>query len=439
MYVMPTCFNAGDTIYFPFDTYGASGESITITGLAVTDIEIYKNGSVTQRSSDNGYALLDTDGIDFDGQTGLHGFSVNTGDNSDPGFWADGSQYWVHVSAVTINGQTVRFTYMLPLGMSLRATTPGRTLDVTATGAAGVDWGNVENQGSTVVLSSTTVQTVSEATVIGGSVDTVGSVTSDVTVGGGIITSVTNRVTANVDQVDGVALDTHDAGSFPADVRSWIGSAPNALLSGRVDVSVGAWVDLASTVDFSDNVRDTLSAHGYTTARAAKLDNVDAAVSTRASQTSVDDIPTNAEFAAAFPANFADMVVDTAGRVDAGAIRGFTIPAAAGGVDYGERFKELFGQTVGPAAVIDTYLTSEHGSGSWAGATANENADALLDRADGIETGITPRQALRAIASGVAGNVLGGGVSYRAINNSSTVRIVAADGGSGNRTITLSL
>jgi hypothetical protein len=40
---------------------------------------------------------------------------------------------------------------------------------------------------------------------------------------------------ADVRNVDGVALDTHDAGSIPADVRTWIGSAPNALISGRVD------------------------------------------------------------------------------------------------------------------------------------------------------------------------------------------------------------
>lgn len=142
MHVMGPCFNKGDTIYFPFDSYDSNGASVTITGLAVTDIEVYKDGSVTQRSSDNGYTLLDTDGIDFDGSVGLHGFSIDTSDNSDAGFWADGSQYWVHINAVTIDGQTVRFTYFLPLGFSLRPTTLGRTLDVATTGEAGMDLGN---------------------------------------------------------------------------------------------------------------------------------------------------------------------------------------------------------------------------------------------------------------------------------------------------------
>ena len=136
MYVMPACHNAGDTIYFPFDAYDSNGASVTISGFAVTDIEVYKNGSTTQRSSDNGYALLDTDGIDFDGTTGLHGFSIDTSDNSDAGFWADGAQYWVNINAVTIDGQTVRFTYYLTLGYLLRPAMAGRKLVVDSAGLA---------------------------------------------------------------------------------------------------------------------------------------------------------------------------------------------------------------------------------------------------------------------------------------------------------------
>lgn len=101
---------ASTILYIPFATYaGATGASVTMTGLAVTDIEIYKNGSVTQRSSDSGYALLDTDGIDFDGITGIHGFSVDLSDNTDAGFYAAGSWYWIVVSAVTVDSQTVNF------------------------------------------------------------------------------------------------------------------------------------------------------------------------------------------------------------------------------------------------------------------------------------------------------------------------------------------
>jgi hypothetical protein len=101
--------DASSTLYIPFASYGSDGQSITLSGLAVTDIEIYKNGSTTQRSSDAGYTLLDTDGIDFDGITGIHGFSIDLSDNTDSGFYAAGSFYWVVVSAVTIDSQTVNF------------------------------------------------------------------------------------------------------------------------------------------------------------------------------------------------------------------------------------------------------------------------------------------------------------------------------------------
>lgn len=102
-------FPTGATVYVPFHTFASTGASVTLTGLAVTDIEIYKNGGTTQRSSDAGYTLLDTDGIDFDGITGLHGFSIDLSDNTDAGFYAAGNEYQVAVSSVTVDSQTVNF------------------------------------------------------------------------------------------------------------------------------------------------------------------------------------------------------------------------------------------------------------------------------------------------------------------------------------------
>jgi hypothetical protein len=101
-------FKYGQTIYIPFATYGTNGESLTMSGLATTDIEVYKNGSVTQRASDAGYTLLDTDGIDFDGETGIHGCSIDTSDNTTAGFWGPGNEYMVVFSTITVNAQTVR-------------------------------------------------------------------------------------------------------------------------------------------------------------------------------------------------------------------------------------------------------------------------------------------------------------------------------------------
>lgn len=151
-------FTTSDTIYVPFATYDSNGASVTITGLAVTDIEIYKDGSVTQRSSDSGYTLLDTDGIDFDGVTGIHGFSVDLSDNTDVGFYADGSQYWLVVSAITVDSQTVNFVYYFSIGRYLKPTTAGRTLNVAADGDIG---GNVDGNvvGSVGSISGVTFPT----------------------------------------------------------------------------------------------------------------------------------------------------------------------------------------------------------------------------------------------------------------------------------------
>jgi len=101
----------GTTLYVPFQTFSSDdpSASMTLTGLATTDIEIYKDGSTTQRASDSGYALLDTDGIDFDGITGIHGFSVDLADNTTAGFYAAGSQYWIVVSSVTVDAATINF------------------------------------------------------------------------------------------------------------------------------------------------------------------------------------------------------------------------------------------------------------------------------------------------------------------------------------------
>jgi hypothetical protein len=244
----------GTTLYLPFHTFDSNdpSASVTLTGLATTDIEIYKDGSTTQRASDAGYALLDTDGIDFDATTGIHGISIDLADNTTAGFYAAGSQYWVVVASVTVDAATVNFVlatftigyegallnttiaaytstdnFTLNAGsadnnayngcilvahdvasavqtqigviesytgasktVNLKAdpgvftmtandnisimppallpTTMGTTLDVTTTGGAGIDWGNVENPTTAVDLSGTDIQLCDTVTTLTG-------------------------------------------------------------------------------------------------------------------------------------------------------------------------------------------------------------------------------------------------------------------------------
>lgn len=71
-----------------------------------------------------------------------------------------------------------------------------------------------------------------------------------------------------------------------------------------------------------------------------------------------------------------------------------------------------------------------------------QDVDDWLDVANTIESGVTLRKALRAIAAYAAGNVTGGGSgteTFSAIGNSGTPRFVSTPTSAGSRTVTLSL
>ena len=264
---------AGTTLYIPFASYGGvNGESITLTGLAVTDIEVYKDGSVTQRSSEAGYTLLDTDGIDFDGITGIHGFSIDLSDNTDSGFYAVGSWYWVVVSAVTIDAQTVNFVAAV-----FRI--------VSAEGVVGVPdvntayWAN-----GAVTLATTTQLPEVDAT----------SISDD-------------EATA-----DTLELDVGRLATIEADTQDLQSRVPAALVGGKMDVSVSAIV-AAALADLFDTDSGTV----YASAVAGSV---------------VKEIADNAGGSALTEAGIADAVWDEAlaGHLGAGST-GEALDAAGGG------------------------------------------------------------------------------------------------------------
>ena len=98
-------YPASTVIKALFHTYNTAGASVTATGLANTDVEIYKDGGTTQRNTDAGVTVDD----DFDAITGIHQISIDLGDNTDSGFFAAGSQYNVVVALITVDTQTVSF------------------------------------------------------------------------------------------------------------------------------------------------------------------------------------------------------------------------------------------------------------------------------------------------------------------------------------------
>lgn len=100
----------------------------------------------------------------------------------------------------------------------LQPTVAGRTLDVSATGEAGIDWANVGSPTTSVNLSGTTISTSQAVASVSGAV---GSVTGNV--GGnvvGSVGSVTARVTANTDQLAGQTVTAAAGVTFPTTVAS---------------------------------------------------------------------------------------------------------------------------------------------------------------------------------------------------------------------------
>jgi hypothetical protein len=245
-----------------FTTYGkTNGESITLTGLAVTDIEIYKGTSITQRSSDAGYALIDTDGIDVDGITGVHAFSIDTGDNTDAGFYTSGSFYTVVVSAVTVDSQTVNFiaaTFRCvtaegvagqpkvdtaAFGGSAGTFSSGRP-EVNTTHAAGTAWGSGAITAASIAADAITAAKVADgtidaatfaanaitSTVIANDAITDAKVAADVTIASvtGAVGSVTGAVGSVTGAVGSVAAGGITAASFAA----------NAITAAKLDPDV---------------------------------------------------------------------------------------------------------------------------------------------------------------------------------------------------------
>lgn len=177
-------FDASSVIYFKFTTFRPStGAAFTLGGTPA--LSVYKDNSTTQ--STTGVTLT----ADFDSVTGLNHVAIDT--SADGTFYSAGSFFDVVITTGTVDSVSVvgavvgRFT--IRKTAALKPTTAGRTLDVTAGGEAGIDWANIGSPTTAVNLSGTTVKTATD-----------------------------------------VETDT-------ADIQTRL---PAALVSGRIDASVGA-------------------------------------------------------------------------------------------------------------------------------------------------------------------------------------------------------
>lgn len=129
--------------------------------------------------------------------------------------------------------------YTRPATGWLAPTVAARTLDVSATGEAGVDWANVGSPTTSLALTGTTIAVTQKV-----DVDTI---KTNPVVNGGTITFPTTATlasTTNITSATGIDVTKWLGGTIPAvnvtgvpkvDVVDWLGVAPNALRNGRVD------------------------------------------------------------------------------------------------------------------------------------------------------------------------------------------------------------
>ena len=101
--------HTGVIVFFnTFDSNDPSA-SVIVSDFIVGDVAVYKDGGTTQRTSTNGFTLLDTDGINFDGLTGVHGVKIDLSDDTDTDFFVAGAEYSVIIGPVTVDGAAITF------------------------------------------------------------------------------------------------------------------------------------------------------------------------------------------------------------------------------------------------------------------------------------------------------------------------------------------
>lgn len=254
-------YDTSTVIYGKFTTFRPStGAAYTLGGTPA--LSVYKDNSTTQ--STTGVTLT----ADFDSVTGLNHFAIDT--SADGTFYAAGSFFDIVITTGTVDSVSVVgsvvASFTLRKNSALKPTTAGRTLDVTATGEAGIDWANIGSPTTVVNLSGTTVKTATD-----------------------------------------VETDT-------ADIQSRI---PAALVSGRIDASVGAMAadTLTSTALAASAVTEiqtglsTLDAAGVRSAVGLASANLDTQL------TAIDDyLDTEV---AAIKAKTDQLTFTSAGTVDA--------------------------------------------------------------------------------------------------------------------------
>jgi hypothetical protein len=234
----------GDTIDVKFTTRRfSSGAPFTLAGTPA--VSAYVGNSTTEITA--GITLT----VDFDSRTGLNNVRVVA--SSGNGFAAGDNVALVitagTVDSVSVVGEVIG-AFSIEARSALMPTTAGNKLDVTATGAAGIDLGNVENQSTTLTLSGTTIAAVSGA--VGSVTGAVASVTGNV---GGTVNGLTATAQGHVRDAVGLAtanLDSQlDALPTAAENTSAVWAAGTRVLTAGTNIVLAKGTGVTGFNDLS--------------------------------------------------------------------------------------------------------------------------------------------------------------------------------------------
>lgn len=374
-------FNAGDTVRFMWNTNDSNGASITRSTNGT--ISVYQNGNITQTTT----GVTDTE--DFDGLTGVHYCAVDT--SQDGTFYAAGRDFAVVLSAATIDTRTVNAVlahFSIRNRSALVPTTAGRTLDVTATGAAGIDWGNVENSTTAVNLGLSALTISGALTVSGGTTLTNSS-------GNGLVCS------SSGGNGNGLALSGNGSGSG---LNAFGGATGHgAFLIGGLTSGDGLHCHATNAGDGIHAESHGTNQHGLHATGIGTGSGIHAIGGATGNGMSL--------VGGSASGNGLNASVTSGNEIDA----------------------NITGNITGNLSGSVGSLTTNNDKTGYT--LSNTGIDNMLDRTDGVETGYTLRQTLRIMAAALAGKLSGAATATVTIRNitDSKARVTATVDADGNR------
>lgn len=226
-------YDTSTVIYGKFTTFRPStGAAYTLGGTPA--LSVYKDNSTTQ--STTGVTLT----TDFDSVTGLNHFAIDT--SADGTFYSAGSFFDIVITTGTVDSVSVVGSvvgsFTLRKNSALKPTTAGRTLDVSATGEAGLDWANIGSPTTSVNLSGTTIATTQKV-----DIDTI---KTNPVVNGGTITFPTNSTLASTTNITAGTITTATNVTTVNGLAAGVITASSIAADAITDAKVAADVTIAS-------------------------------------------------------------------------------------------------------------------------------------------------------------------------------------------------